>query len=56
MKNQNGNDVFSRRFARHEDELKWLYMELYHNDAAACSAACCCTCGRSGRKACGKWT
>ena len=40
MKNQNGNDVFSRRFARHEDELKWLYMELYHNDAAAWEQFC----------------
>ena len=26
---------FSRRFARHEDELKWLYGELYHGDAQA---------------------
>ncbi len=27
--------TFSRRFARHEDELRWLYMELYHGDAQA---------------------
>ena len=26
---------FSRRFARHEDELKWLYGELYHGDMQA---------------------
>ncbi len=26
---------FTRRFAKHYDELKWLYMELYHNDEAA---------------------
>ena len=26
---------FSERFARHEDELKRLYMELYHDDEAA---------------------
>ena len=26
---------FSQRFARHEDELKWLYCELYHNDMTA---------------------
>ena len=22
---------FSARFARHKDELEWLFMELYHN-------------------------
>src|SRR5699024_11374564 len=26
------NGVFERRLARHYDELKWLYCELYHND------------------------
>ena len=26
---------FDRRLARHHDELKWLYYELYHNDAEA---------------------
>ena len=26
---------FSSRFRRHEDELKWLYCELYHNDQKA---------------------
>ena len=26
---------FDVRFARHEDELKWLYMELYHNNRKA---------------------
>ncbi len=27
--------AFAGRFARHEDELKWLYCELYHNDMEA---------------------
>ena len=27
--------VFAARFARHEDELKWLYCELYHGDMQA---------------------
>lgn len=27
--------VFDRRLARHHDELKWLYCELYHGDLAA---------------------
>ena len=26
---------FASRFRRHEDELKWLYCELYHNDQKA---------------------
>ena len=26
---------FASRFRRHEDELKWLYCELYHNDMKA---------------------
>ena len=26
--------VFDRRLERHRDELKWLYMELYHDEAA----------------------
>ncbi|MDO5327468.1 MAG: alpha-amylase family protein [Clostridia bacterium] len=26
---------FASRFRRHEDELKWLYCELYHNDLRA---------------------
>ena len=26
---------FATRFERHADELKWLYMELYHNDRRA---------------------
>lgn len=28
-------DEFARRFKRHEDELKWLYCELYHQDMQA---------------------
>ena len=27
--------IFERRLARHYDELKWLYCELYHGDQAA---------------------
>ena len=27
--------LFERRLARHYDELKWLYCELYHGDIAA---------------------
>ena len=26
---------FASRFKRHEDELKWLYCELYHSDMGA---------------------
>ena len=32
MNKQNPHEEFDVRFARHADELKWLYMELYHND------------------------
>ena len=35
MANNNATKEFSARFERHADELKWLYMELYHNDQAA---------------------
>ena len=28
-------DGFQTRLARHFDELKWLYCELYHGDEAA---------------------
>ena len=31
---------FTLRFARHEDELKWLYCELYHNDMPSYHAFC----------------
>ena len=31
---------FASRFARHEDELKWLYCELYHNDMQAYDYFC----------------
>ena len=31
----NWQKEFADRFARHEDELKWLYYELYHCDAQA---------------------
>lgn len=29
------NREFAARFVRREDELKWLYCELYHNDMQA---------------------
>ncbi len=29
------NPLFQLRYQRHADELKWLYMELYHGDEAA---------------------
>ena len=32
---EDGNAVFERRLARHYDELKWLYCELYHGDMQA---------------------
>ena len=35
MNSQKRNEEFAVRFARHEDELKWLYMELYHGDRKA---------------------
>ncbi len=34
MKNQ-WQLEFASRFRRHENELKWLYCELYHNDMKA---------------------
>lgn len=27
------DDIFQKRLAKHHDELKWLYMELYQNDS-----------------------
>ena len=35
MDKRGWDEVFARRFARHEDELKWLYCELYNNDVRA---------------------
>ncbi len=35
MDRSNWTPEFCKRFARHEDELKWLYCELYHNDRQA---------------------
>ena len=29
-----GQDNFAVRFAKHKDELEWLFMELYHNRAS----------------------
>ena len=31
----NWKSEFASRFRRHEEELKWLYCELYHNDLKA---------------------
>ena len=27
------NDIFEKRLEKHMDELRWLYMELYDNEA-----------------------
>ena len=27
------SDIFEKRLKKHHDELRWLYMELYDNDA-----------------------
>ncbi len=35
MDRRNWDAAFAARFERHEDELKWLYCELYHNDMEA---------------------
>ena len=35
MANTKWKKEFADRFARHEQELKWLYAELYHNDSQA---------------------
>ena len=35
MNRQDWAEEFRARFDRHEDELKWLYCELYHNDQQA---------------------
>ena len=35
MNRRNWDKVFSKRFERHEDELKWLYCELYNGDMQA---------------------
>ena len=29
----NDESLFQKRLQKHHDELKWLYMELYGNDA-----------------------
>ena len=38
MNRQERDPVFDRRFARHEEELRWLYCELYRNDRQAYEA------------------
>ena len=35
MTNPAWKPEFSARFRRHEDELRWLYMEAYQNDRQA---------------------
>ena len=35
MKRSDWDEAFAARFARHEDELKWLYCELYQGDMQA---------------------
>ncbi len=35
MKRAEWNAEFARRFSKREDELKWLYCELYHSDMKA---------------------
>jgi len=35
MDKRTWDEVFRRRFERHEEELRWLYMELYRGDEAA---------------------
>ena len=35
MKDQWKSSEFAARFSRHEDELKWLYYELYHSNGQA---------------------
>ena len=37
---KNWEPEFSERLARHYDELKWLYAELYHNDQQAFEYFC----------------
>ncbi|MBQ6539761.1 MAG: amylosucrase, partial [Oscillospiraceae bacterium] len=40
MDRQSWDHVFKERFMRREDELKWLYMELYNGDTAAYDYFC----------------
>ena len=35
MDQSSWDKTFLARFSRHEEELKWLFLELYHGDAAA---------------------
>ena len=35
MDRREWDSVFAGRFARHADEMRWLYCELYHNDMQA---------------------
>ena len=37
---KNWESEFKERLARHYDELKWLYAELYHNDQQAFEYFC----------------
>lgn len=33
VKNVNNTENLAQRMEKHQDELRWLYMELYGNDA-----------------------
>ena len=35
MEREHWTQEFTRRYVLREDELKWLYCELYHNDLKA---------------------
>lgn len=37
--------LFQDRMARHIEELRWLYMELYNDDTASGDARLCSLCG-----------
>ena len=49
------SSVFEHRLARHYDELKWLYCELYHGDLGAFDSLSRCSAGagRTARRTCG---
>ncbi len=40
VRNKGWDALFNKRMARHYDEMKWLYCELYHNDQQAFDYFC----------------
>ena len=40
FEDKNWDAIFKKRLARHYDEMKWLYSELYHNDQQAFNYFC----------------